>query len=65
MSNSAVKIEDIKQGDVLVNVDENGAGYYRVMKVNKVTVDVVGENGNRSRSYPNIFDRKIDYPVNV
>lgn len=60
-----MKIEEIKQNDVLVNVDENGAGYFRVLKVNRVTVDVRGENGNRVRAYPHIFDRKVDYAVNV
>lgn len=60
-----MKIQDIKPGDVLVNVDKNGAGYYRVLKVNRITIDVRGENGNECRAYPCIFDRKIDYPVNV
>ncbi len=58
-----MKIGDIKAGDVLVNVDENGAGFYRVEKVNRVTVNVVSENGNRLRAYPHIFDRKVLYPV--
>ena len=58
-----MKIADIKKGDTLVNVDKNGAGYYRVLKVNQVTVDVVGENGNKVRAYPNMFDRKVDYSV--
>ena len=58
-----MKIEDIKAGDVLVSVDENGAGYYKVAKVNRVTVDVVGENGNRARARPALFDRKVTYQV--
>lgn len=58
-----MKIEDLKQGDVLVSVDENGAGYYRVTKVNRVTVDVMAENGNAARCRPHLFDRKINYPV--
>jgi hypothetical protein len=58
-----MKITDIKPGDVLVNVDKNGAGYFKVLKVNRVTVDVRGENGNEVRAYPFIFDRKVDYPV--
>ena len=57
--------EQIKVGDVLCSVDENGCGYYRVLKVNRLTIDVQGENGNKMRSYPSMFDRKIDYPVNV
>jgi hypothetical protein len=60
-----MKIDDIKCGDVLVNTDENGSGYFRVLKVNRITIDVRGENGNKVRAYPNIFDRKITYPVNV
>jgi hypothetical protein len=60
-----MKIEDIKPNDVLVSVDKNGAGYYRVLKVNRVTVDAQAENGNQVRAYPEIFDRKINYPVSV
>jgi len=60
-----MKIADIKAGDVLVNTDENGTGYYRVLKVCRVTVKVRCENGNEARMYPVIFDRKIDYQVNV
>jgi len=60
-----MRIEDIKANDVLVGVDENGAGYYRVLKVSRVTIRVRGENGNEFRAYPTIFNRKIDYPVNV
>ena len=58
-----MQIEAIKAGDVLVSVDENGAGYYKVKKVNRVTVDVVSENGNAVRTHPAIFDRKVTYPV--
>ena len=58
-----MNIQDICIGDVLVCVDKNGTGYYRVRKVNRVTVDVVGENGNAVRAYPLIFDRKVTYPV--
>lgn len=58
-----MKIEDMKTGDVLVSVDKNGAGYYKVAKVNRVTVDVISENGNRVRSYPATFDRRVTYPV--
>ena len=60
-----MKISEILPNDVLVSVGAHGAGYYRVIKVNKITVDVVGENGNKVRAYPAIFDRKINYPVNV
>lgn len=58
-----MRIEDIKVGDVLANVDQRGCGYYKVLKVNRVTVDVQSENGNTNRCYPNIFNRKIYYDV--
>ncbi len=58
-----MNIEDLKRGDVVCSTDSRGTGYYRVLKVNKITVDVVGENGNKVRSYPAMFDRKIDYHV--
>ena len=54
-----MKIAEIKPNDVLVSVDETGAGFYRVLKVNRVTVDVTSENGNKVRAYPHIFDRKV------
>lgn len=60
-----MKIESIQPNDVLVSVDENGAGYYRVLKVNRVTVDVRGENGNQIRTRPHKFYRKVNYQVNV
>lgn len=60
-----MKISEIEPNDVLVNVDKHGAGYYRVLKVNRVTIDVRGENGNKVRAYPHIFDRKVDYPVAI
>lgn len=60
-----MQIEDIKPNDVLVSVDKHGTGYYRVLKVNRVTVDVRAENGNEVRCYPHIFDRKVTYQVNV
>lgn len=53
-----MSIEDIVKGDVLVNVDKNGCGYYKVLKVNRVTVDVMSETGAEVRAYPIIFDRK-------
>lgn len=58
-----MKIEDIKAGDVLANVDGNGCAYYLVTKVNRVTIDALSENGNKVRCYPSIFNRKITYPV--
>lgn len=58
-----MNIYDIEVGDILVNVDENGAGYFLVKKVNRKTVDVIGENGNHVRAYPCIFNRKVTYPV--
>lgn len=60
-----MKIADIKSKDVLVSTDENGTGYYRVLKVFKITIKVRGENGNEFRAYPASFDRRVDYPVNV
>ena len=60
-----MRITDIKKDDVLVSTDKHGTGYYRVLKVNRVTIDVRGENGNTVRAYPVIFDRKVTYPVNV
>lgn len=58
-----MNIEQISKNDVLCSTDENGTGYYKVVKVNRMTVDVISENGNRVRAYPVIFDRKITYPV--
>lgn len=58
-------LTDIKANDVLVSVDCRGASYYRVLKVCKIKIRVKGENGSTFLAYPNLFDRKIDYPVNV
>jgi hypothetical protein len=58
-----VKIDDIKPGDTLVNTDKNGTGYYRVLKVLRVNVYVLHENGNCSRMRPHLFSRKVNYPV--
>lgn len=58
-----MKIDQIKKGQILVSVDKNGAGYYKVEKVNRVTIDVTSENGNKVRAYPIMFDRAVDYPV--
>jgi hypothetical protein len=60
-----MRIEDIKENDVLVSTDEGGSGYYRVLKVSKRTVRVRSENGNEMRAYPHSFNRKVTYPVNV
>jgi hypothetical protein len=59
----AMRINEIKSGDVLVGVDARGAGYYKVVKTNHKTVDVIAENGNPVRLYPSSFDRKVTYPV--
>lgn len=56
-----MRISEIQPNDILVSVDELGAGYYLVKKVNRVTVDVISENGNSVRAYPLIFDRKVPY----
>lgn len=58
-----MKVSDVKRGDTLVCTDETGTGYYRVLKVNRVTVDVRCENGNVSRMRPHLFDRKVTYEV--
>lgn len=58
-----MKIADINVDDILVSVDKNGAGYYKVTKVNRVTVDVLCENGNLARMFPVTFDRRVTYPV--
>lgn len=58
-----MKINDIKEGDVLVSTDKNGTGYYKVERVNHITVDVLCENGNTARVRAAIFDRKVTYPV--
>ena len=60
-----MKIAEIEKGDTLVSVDKHGAGYYRVVKVNRVTVDVVHENGAKVRAYPVHFDRKVNYAVEI
>jgi hypothetical protein len=56
-----MQITDIKRNEILVK----GADYFRVLKVNRVTVDVVGQNGNKVRAYPHIFDRRADPLVNA
>jgi hypothetical protein len=58
-----MNITDIEAGDTLCSTDRRGTGYYRVVKVNKITVDVIAENGNKVRSYPAMFDRKVTYAV--
>lgn len=58
-----MKIEEITKGDILCSTDSRGTGYFRVDKVNRVTIDVTGENGNHVRAYPFIFERKVTYPV--
>lgn len=54
---SAVQLSKLKTGDVL---HKNGVGRFTVVKVNRTTVDVRGENGNVVRAYPAIFDRKLN-----
>jgi hypothetical protein len=58
-----VKIEDIKPGDILCSLVDTGATgelgattiYYRVLKVNRITVTVRSEYGREFRAYPAIF----------
>jgi len=56
-----MKLENIKAGDILVNVDRHGAGFVRVLKVCKVKIRVRGENGFEFLSYPHLYDRKINW----
>jgi len=58
-----MNIEHIHHGDVLVSTDKNGSSYYKVLKRNRVTVDVLCENGNRARMGAHLFNRKVTYPV--
>lgn len=54
-----MKIEDMTVGDVLVQVDARGASFYRVVKVCRVIVKVMTEQGHVIRAYPSHFNRKI------
>jgi hypothetical protein len=54
-----MKLTDLSSGDVLVSVDANGAGYYRVEKVCHRMVKVTTEQGHIIRAYPEMFDRKL------
>lgn len=54
-----MKRDDIKAGDVLSNVDENGCGYYRVLKVCRVKLRVRGESGREFYMWPHLFDGKV------
>lgn len=54
-----MKLADMSKGDVLVSVDENGAGFYRVEKVCQRMVKVATEQGHVIRAYPHTFDRKL------
>ena len=54
-----MKLADLSPGDVLVNTDANGTGFYRVEKVCAKVVKVMTEQGHVIRAYPVVFDRKI------
>ena len=54
-----MKLADMSKGDVLVSVDANGAGFYRVEKVCRRMVKVATEQGHVIRAYPVMFDRKL------
>lgn len=56
-----MQIKHIYHGDILVNTDRHGTGYYKVLRTNRVTVDVLCENGNRARMRAELFDRKVNY----
>lgn len=58
-----MKIEELSAGDRVCSTGEQGTGYFLVLKVNRVTVDVKCENGVEMRVYPHIFDRKVAYPI--
>ena len=59
-----MRISFIRPADVLVSTDGHGSGYYRVIKVNRTTIDVMTEQGCCIRVYPEIFDRVVS-PENV
>lgn len=48
---------------VLVSVDKHGAGYYKVLRVSKIKIKALCENGNEVLCYPNMFSHKIIYSV--
>ena len=56
-----MKIADIKPTDVLVDTDQRGTGYYRVVKVNRVTITVETEQRRIIKAYPHVFDRKAHF----
>lgn len=51
-----MQIAEIKKGDVVTD----GAQYFKVHKVNRVTVIVERENGYRLTAYPHVFKLKVD-----
>lgn len=57
-----MKIQNIQIGDVLVDTNKHGSAFFRVVRVNRVTVDVIGEDGVTRRVYAHLFDRKIPDP---
>lgn len=61
-----MKIENIKEGDVLVDFDQNGVGYVRVLKVCPIMIKVRSETGAEFRAYPHIYSHKTtEYPDGV
>lgn len=56
-----MQIEHIYHGDFLKSTDSRGTAYYKVLRCNRVTVDVLCENGNRARIRAVIFDGKVSY----
>ena len=56
-------LRDIQTGDTLVSVQSTGTGvdatYYRVLKVNRVTVRARSEYGDEGLFCPQMFDRKV------
>jgi hypothetical protein len=56
---AAMNLSDLSPGDVLASTDENGTGFYRVVKVHKKTVKVATEQGSVTNHYPEEFDRKL------
>jgi|688.fasta_scaffold1931330_1 hypothetical protein len=60
-----MKIEDIKPGNVVTSMVDEGAGFltthgYRVLRVNRLTVTVRDYYGHKFRIRPELLNGKID-----
>lgn len=56
-------ISEMKKDQIVCSTDKNGTGYYKILQVNRITVDVQSENGSKFRAHPMIFDRAVNYEV--